>query len=163
VVYGPRDEAWTLSPLKLMRAGSMILPDNGRGLVTPIYIDDLVQGMLAVAEHGRIGESYILAGEETVTFREFFGYLGRMVGRDRFPSVPGRLAVAVAAGSELLGRLFGARPRFTKEAVRGTMMQVRYCGAKARTLGFTPRIGLEEGMRRVEEWLASEGQACLRG
>ena len=162
VVHGPRDQAWTVSSLKLMKAGSMILPDHGRGLVTPIYIDDLVDGILAVAERGRIGESYILAGEQTVTFREFFGYLSRMEGRDRLPSIPGWLAVAAAAASELFAWLTGAEPRFRIEPVRGTMRNVRYSTAKARALGFTARIGLLEGMRREEEWLAAEEQSYLR-
>jgi nucleoside-diphosphate-sugar epimerase len=161
VVYGPRDEAWTVGTLRLMRAGRMILPDGGRGLVTPIYIDDLVEGVLVVAERGAIGGSYILAGRETLPFGEFFGYLGRMVGRDRLPSVPRGLALAGASALELVARMTGRQPLFRAEPVRGTAMLVRYDGAKAYALGFEPRIGVDAGMRRVAEWLAGEGRAYL--
>jgi dihydroflavonol-4-reductase len=153
VVYGPHDEAWTLGSIQLIRAGRMLLPAGGRGQVTPIYIDDLVEGIIKVAEQGVVDQAYILCGGETVTFREFFGYLGRIAGRRRLPSVPGWLAIFAAAASELLARLTGAQPVFTVEAVRGTLMHANYRGDKARALGFEPKIKLAEGMERVAAWL----------
>lgn len=161
VVYGPFDEAWTLGTLRLARDGTMILPGGGRGLVTPVYIDDLADGVLLVADRGVVGDSYILAGRETVPFSEFFGHLAGMVGRERLPSVPGWVAVTAARVMELVARMTGGAPRFRVEPVRGTMMQVRYDASKAFALGFSPRVGLEEGMRRVAEWLARGGGELL--
>lgn len=162
VAYGPRDEAWTLTPLKLIRSGRMILPDGGRGRVTPIYIDDLVDGILTVAERGRVGEAYILCGPETVAFREFFLSLARLVGSSRLPSVPGWAALAAASVWEVWARLTRTQPPFTVEAIRGAVMQVRYDGGKARALGFAPKVGLAEGMERIAAWLSHEGEAYLR-
>lgn len=162
IVYGPRDEAFTLAPLKLMRAGLMILPGCGRGLANPIYIDDLIAGILTVAREGAVGESYILTSGEVVTFREFFGRLGRMLGRERIPSLPRWLSLAVARLTEWQARLAGTRPLLTVEAVRGTTMQATYRNEKARALGFTPQVTLDEGMRRVEAWLRTEGQDYLK-
>ena len=43
----------------------MLMVDGGRGLVSPIYIDDLADAVLAAARAGRVGESYILCGPST--------------------------------------------------------------------------------------------------
>jgi nucleoside-diphosphate-sugar epimerase len=157
VVYGPYDETWTLTMLKLIRSGRAILPGGGRGQASPIYIDDLVDGILIVAEYGQIGEAYILCGPETVAFREFFEHLARLAGKSRLRSVPGWVARTAAAACESWAHLTGTQPPFTVEAIRGVLMSARYDGTKARALGFEPRVGLADGMERVAAWLRAEG------
>lgn len=157
-IYGPGDETWTLLPIRMLRAGRMILPRGGTGLLQPIYIDDVVEGVMAAARTGKVGEAYLLCGSEVVTVRQFFGYYARMVGRLRSPSVPGWVALLVANLSESWARLTG-RPAFaTRTAARGLMMRATYDGSKARRqLRFTPSTNLETGMRLVEQWLHREG------
>ena len=41
-VYGPGSRPWTTRPVRLIKAGSLILPLQGKGIFTPIYIDNLV-------------------------------------------------------------------------------------------------------------------------
>ena len=159
-VYGPGDRNWTERPLELIRSGRMILADRGRGLTQPVYIDDLVQGILAAVENGRVGETYVLCGPEAVTFREYFMHFARMAGKKRLPSVPGRLALATAATAEWLARRFRRQPVFTRQEVLATMATTSYDGGKAgRELGFVPKTTLAEGMRRIEEWLRTERPA----
>jgi nucleoside-diphosphate-sugar epimerase len=158
-VYGPGDEAWTLGPLRLMRAGKLVLPAHGRGLVQPIYVDDLAEGILSALERGRTGEAFILCGAKSVTVAEFFGHLARMIGKTRIPSVPAWLAAAFASLSEAAARLTGRPPVFTRSAVRFiTDFESTYDGAKARAeLGFEPRTSLDEGMGAVRRWLEGDG------
>ncbi|MEW6418654.1 MAG: NAD-dependent epimerase/dehydratase family protein [Nitrospirota bacterium] len=80
-VYGPGDEKWTMKPIRLIKSGMMIYPDGGRGLLQPLYIDDLIDGIILATLYGKKGQSYILCGNEVITVKEFFGYYTNMVGR----------------------------------------------------------------------------------
>ena len=153
-VYGPGDPNWTDRPLELIRRGRMILAGGGKGLVQPVFIDDLVQGVLAAAERGRVGETYILCGPDVVTIGEFFGYYARMMGKARLPSIPSRLALGLAGASESMAKVLRRSPVFTRQEVMSTTATATYDGRKAeRELGFKPKITVADGMRRVESWL----------
>jgi len=152
-VYGPGDPNWTRRPLELIRTGRMVLADGGRGLIHPIFIDDLVQGVLLAAGKGRLGETYILCGLEAVTMREYFTHFARMLGKKRLPSIPGCLALGTATVAEWTARVFGRPPVFTRQEILATMATATYDGRKAeRELGFAPKTTLAEGMREVENW-----------
>jgi len=157
-VYGPRDETWTLYPIELIRTGRMVLVNGGKGLIQPIYITDLVDGIILASERGRAGESYILSGSEVVTIRKFFGYYARMLKSEPIRSVPGWQALGLATFFECVSRVIHKPMPFTKCAIRGTMMHATYGIDKAmRELGFHPRTQLEQGMAFVEAWMKEQG------
>jgi nucleoside-diphosphate-sugar epimerase len=153
-VYGPGDPNWTERPLDLIKSGRMVLANGGRGLVQPVFIDDLVRGALAAAENGGLGETYILCGPEVVTVREYFSHFARMLGKGHLPSLPGRLALGTAAVAEWVARISRRAPIFTRQEVLSTMATATYDGRKAeRELGFVAKTTLAEGMAKVESWL----------
>src|SRR5215213_6456629 len=41
-VYGPRSQPWVLRPLRAIQGGMFVLPGKGDGIVTAVYVDDLV-------------------------------------------------------------------------------------------------------------------------
>jgi nucleoside-diphosphate-sugar epimerase len=104
-----------------------------------------------------VGEAYIIGGAEAVTIREYFLSLAQMTGRERLPSVPGWLAIALAGLLELGSRVSGQPPSFTRGAVRGTMVHATYRIDKARTeLGFVPQVEFRTGLEQVRrKWDAS--------
>ncbi len=149
-VYGPEDSNWTLEPIQMIRSGKMLLVNGGRGLIQPIYIDDCADGIIAAARKGRLGQAYIIGGSQAITFREYFGRLAQIAGKQRLPGVPGRLAYALAKSSEWLARTLHTRPIFTVTQVQVVQTDLTYSTRKAREeLGFTPAIDLDEGMARV--------------
>jgi nucleoside-diphosphate-sugar epimerase len=157
-VYGPNDRNWTGRPLELIRSGRMLLINRGRGLIQPIYIDDLVEGIIAAARRGRLGESYILCGGEVVTFKQYFGYFTWMLHKKSLPSVPGWVAISLAVLSEWLAKAARRPPIFTRSEIKSSMTTVAFSGAKAfEELGFKPKVSLEQGMQKVSEWLKTNG------
>lgn len=153
-VYGPGGVHWTLRPFRMIRDGRMILIAGGTGLVIPIYLDDLVDGILAAARYGRAGETYILTGPAAATFRDFFGCYARMLGKNRLPSIPLWLAMTIAAMSEGAAAVLGRKSMFTRDEVRRIERKATWDGGKAmKELGFKPRITIDEGMHHVEAWL----------
>ena len=152
--YGPEDPSWTVRPLQLIKAGRMILVDGGKGLIQPIYIDDLVEGILLAAKSGQVGQSYILCGEKAIRIREYFENLATLVGKNKLPAVPKRVALGMAKVAEFWARLTNTNPVFTCQEIRATLVHLAYDGRKAREeLGFDPRTDLTSGFRKVNDWI----------
>ncbi len=156
-VYGPGDQNWTMTPIRLLRRGRLSLVNGGRGVIQPIFIDDLVDGLLAVARDGVLGESYILCGKEVVTLRDYIAHLAEMLGKPVPSSVPYWLALPVASVNEMLARVFGYEPTLSRRAVRSQVLESTFDGGKAsRELGFEPSVTMDEGMSRIAAWLREE-------
>ena len=159
IVFGPYDDAWTMGVINAIQEKRMMLPSGGTGLLHPIFIDDLVEGLLAAATRGNIGEGYILCGPETVTVREYGGYLARMIGQEKLPSIPSWLALSIATLAEWEANIFHHRPWLMREAVRGMAMHTTYNGEKSkRELGFEAHTPVMMGMERVQDWLLHTGR-----
>ncbi len=118
------------------------------------------RGELPNGQPAGSGQIFILCSDERVTCREFFGYHWRWAGRrGNPPTLPLTAATLVTRG---LWRLNSALGR-SNEATPDTMYMLARSGgfsnAKARRLlGFSPKVGLAEGMRRSESWLRGVGE-----
>jgi len=158
-VYGPGSIPWAVRPLEAMRAGRFRLPGRGEGLITPVYVDDLVDCVVrALAHPAAAGQAFTAWDGHAVTAAEFFGHYARMLGRDGVPNMPLALARAAAAGDELLARLRGRPPTLSRAALMFISRRAAYPNARAReVLGWTPAVSLAEGMRRTEAWFREAG------
>ena len=158
-VYGPASQPWVVKPLALLRTGQLLLPARGRGVFSPVHVDDLVRGLvLAATRPTAAGQVFTVVGPRTVTTGEYFGALARAAGRRPPPSVPTPLAVALASLVDGANRAVGRRTEVNVETVRYLTRTGGYSGGKARRLlGFEPRVDLDEGMRGVAQWLAEQG------
>jgi len=102
-----------------------------------VHVDDVAAGHLLAYRLGRVGERYILGGEN-MTLREILGEIARLVGR-RPPRI--RLPIAavlpVAYVAEGLARLTGRPQRVTLEGVRMARKRMFFSSEKAvRELGY---------------------------
>jgi nucleoside-diphosphate-sugar epimerase len=155
-VYGPGSRPWTLLPLELIRARRFVLPAMGRGVFTPVYVDDLVDGiLLAAASEAGAGQVFTLTGGEGVTTREFFGAYARMLGRRGVWVAPTPVGIALSAGVWAAAR---GRTEVRPQSMRYLARRGTYSIEKARrVLGYEPAVDLAEGMARTEAWLLAEG------
>src|SRR3954470_22708526 len=117
-VYGPGSRGWTVLPVQMIKSGQMILPDGGRGQIGPVYVDNLVDGvMLASSSPDAVGEIFTIADGFAVEIAEFFGYLARMLGKDKIRKLPTAVARTIAASGGRVekgmgrGTQMGAAPR----------------------------------------------------
>lgn len=155
--YGPGDPNWTMTPIRLIRAGKLSLVNRGTGVIQPIYIDDLVDALLATARFGAIGSSYILCGKEVVTLRDYLGRLSAILDKPQPSSVPYWAAFSVATINELAALMLGYEPTLSRRAVRSQVLKTTFVGDKASSdLGFNPSITMDEGMDRIANWLKEE-------
>jgi nucleoside-diphosphate-sugar epimerase len=158
-VYGPGSHFWTVTPVRELARRRLVLPAMGRGTMSPVYVDDLVDGILAAADHeDAAGEVFVLSGGNDVEARVFFGHYARMLGNRSVPVAPTAVVVVMAAALHHAGRLRGSTIEVTPSAVRYLARTGTYSIEKARSvLGYRPSVDLDEGMRRCEEWLRAEG------
>ena len=159
-VYGPGARAWIVVPLQMMRARQFILPAHGRGIFSPIYIDDLVAGIvLAAGLPQGAGQIFNLTAGLGVTCAEFFGHHWQWLGNKRaVPSVSTGTAIALAGIGARFARLTGRSTELGRGSIGLLARRGTYSIEKARRLlGYQPQVDLDEGMRRSESWARSAG------
>jgi nucleoside-diphosphate-sugar epimerase len=155
-VYGPGSRPWTVLPVELLKRRQFALPARGRGIHSPIFVDDLVDGIIAAARNdAAAGQVITLSGGVGVETRVFFDHYARMLGRVRAPVVPTAVALAGAWARDRIARLRGTPNELTPSGVRYLALRRGTYGiTKARELlDWSPQVALDEGMRRTEAWL----------
>jgi len=158
-VYGPGSRPWILTPLQEIQRGRMILPAGGMGIHSPVYVDDLVDGILAAARSDdAAGEVLTISGSSGVTTGDYFGRIAWMTGRPRVRTAPTAALLALTAVQAAAERALSRPSEINPSAVRYLTRTGTYSIGKARRmLGYEPRTTLEEGMRRSEAWLREQG------
>jgi nucleoside-diphosphate-sugar epimerase len=158
-VYGPGSRPWTTEPVRLLKSKQLILPDGGRGLHSPVYIDDLVDGIVRASSAPEAeGRVFILTGSEKPTIGEFVGHYCRMLGIEGPRTAPKRVVREVARAMDLAAKVRGKRSEATPAAIDYFTRRGSYSIERAReVLGYEPRHDLEAGMKKTEEWLRAEG------
>jgi dihydroflavonol-4-reductase len=137
---GPRDVKPTPTGRIIVEAARGRMPgyvDTGLNLV---HVDDVARGHLAALEHGRIGERYILGGQN-VTLGDMLTDIARLTGR-RPPrlKVPRRMIFPFAFGAETVARFTGREPFATMDGLRMAKYHMYFTAAKAeRELGLKAR------------------------
>jgi dihydroflavonol-4-reductase len=136
---------------------------NGR---MPAYVDtgfnvvdveDVARGHSLAAEHGRIGERYIL-GERNMTLKEVLDVMAAVTGRSA-PRIrmPYMLALAAGYGENLLCSALGRPPRIPLEGVRMAKHKMFVdCSRAPRELGFRTS-GVEAAIGRAVRWYIDNG------
>jgi nucleoside-diphosphate-sugar epimerase len=143
-VYGPGSSPWVVRPLEMMRAGRFFLPHPGDGVITPVFVGDLVDAIVrALHEDGAAGRAYTVWDGSPVTARRYFEALGGRPVR----TLPAPLLKATA-------RAFGMGPA----AVTFVTRRAAFPNTRAREeLGWRPQTSLHEGMARTREWARAAG------
>lgn len=145
--YGPGDPH-KLALFRAILRGRYAFIGNGESVNHPVFIEDLLDGLLRVLERGRPGEIYIIGGERPVTKRELVHTIADSLGVKR-PGlkIPVSFARPVAVVLELLGRTLGFEPMLTRSRIMMMADNFGYSIEKARKeLGYAPGHDLREGI-----------------
>jgi dihydroflavonol-4-reductase len=127
------------------------------GGINVVDVADVVAGHIAAARVGRVGERYILAGDN-MTHREVLSIVAEEVGGTKpLFKLPMPVVHAIGATSEAIGTMLGREPWIPKELVAGIDRHCWYSSEKAgRELGYaiTP---FRDSVRRTFAWYRSVG------
>jgi dihydroflavonol-4-reductase len=122
-----------------------------------VGVDDVALGHVLALEQGRIGERYILGGDN-VSLRELLGEIAERTGR-RAPRVqlPVGPLFVLARVAESIARFTGREPFLTTDGLKMSRNRMHFSSAKAeRELGYRARP-YAEGLTAALEWFASKG------
>ena len=137
---GPRDVKPTPTGRIVVEAANGRMPayvDTGLNLV---HVDDVARGHLLAWARGRIGERYILGGQD-VSLGDMLKSIARLVGR-KPPTVelPRGPIFPIAYAAEWVARFTGREPMTTVDALRMAKYRMFFSSAKAeRDLGYAAR------------------------
>ena len=154
---GPGDVRPTPTGRIIVEAATGRVPafvDTGLNLV---HVDDVAEGHCLALEKGRVGDRYILGGQD-VSLRDMLAEIARLTGR-RPPSInlPRGPLYPLAVAAEMVGRITGKEPFLTVDALKMAGHHMFFSSAKAeRELGYRARPYLE-ALADALAWFRLEG------
>lgn len=124
-----------------------------------VDVRDVAEGMIRACEHGRPGESYLLAGEQ-ITVRRLLDSVAEITRRGfACIRIPLGLARLAARATPTYYRLTRARPRITPYSLETLAGNSVISHAKAaRELGFAPRP-VRDSLEDMIAWLRENRRA----
>jgi dihydroflavonol-4-reductase len=154
---GPRDVKPTPTGRIIVEAASGRMPafvDTGLNMV---HVDDVAEGHFAAFERGRIGERYVLGGQNA-TLADILATVAGAVGR-RPPRIriPRQALMPFAHVTEAVARVTGREPMLTRDGLRMSKNKMFFSSAKAEAeLGYRARP-YREGITDAIEWFRRAG------
>jgi nucleoside-diphosphate-sugar epimerase len=154
LVYGPGD-LHLLGFFRAIKKGMFRVIDGGKAQLHPVYIDDMVAAMLLPAEQSQaIGRVYNIAGDHPITIRQLATAIAHALDRN-LPagSIPLWLANLASDIFTITPGMRGEHAPLTRSRVKFLTHSRIYDTNRAKSeLGYKPKVGLEEGMKRTAAW-----------
>ena len=154
---GPRDIRPTPTGRIIVEAATGKVPAFIQTGLNLAHVDDIAEGHIQALERGRIGERYVLGGED-VSLQGFLAVIAGLVGR-KAPTVelPRGPLYPLAAGAEAVAMLTGKEPFITLDALNMARYRMFFSSAKAeRELGYAARP-YREAVADAVAWFRQAG------
>jgi dTDP-glucose 4,6-dehydratase len=148
--YGPYQYPEKLIPLMILHAAQGLeLPvyGNGRNVRDWLYVDDHAEALLAVADRGRIGETYNIGGNSERTNIEVVEQICTLL--DELSPHP-----RIESRRSLIGYVEDRPGHDLRYALATDKVE--------REVGFTPRENFDTGLRKTVAWYLANRTWCDR-
>jgi len=145
--YGPGDPH-KLPLFKAIKKQHFTYIGSGKSTNHPVYIDDLISGIMLLLEKRPVGETFILGGQGPVSKKELVDTIGEELGvRTNFLHIPRWMANLIALGMVFLANILKFDPILAPSRVRMMADNWGYSIEKARkNLGYFPKVDLKRGI-----------------
>ena len=155
-VYGPCDTTMIFPIFDAIRKGIMGTIGGGRALTPPVFIDDLLDALIAAGTlPAADGETLNITGDEDITWRRFLDLAADAVGcRPPRMNLPAWIAMPLARVFNVLWAAAGAgkAPPITPYRVKQLSNNFHFDISKARRLlGYQPKISCAAGLKTAAE------------
>jgi len=156
VVIGPRDIHFHGGQLvrDIYRKRLFYYVSGGMNIA---YVDDVVKGHMLAARQGRVGERYILGGEN-LTHKEIISTVAEVVGGIRpLFKVPPPVVRMIAASAESVGTLIQRKPWVTKELLASSGLYNYFTSEKAQCELCYEITPFPEAVEKTFSWYKDRG------
>jgi nucleoside-diphosphate-sugar epimerase len=151
--YGPGDRR-TFKLIKAVAKKRFLLVTKGKARHTPVYIQDLIEGVLLCVEKARGGEIYHLAGDEVLSVRDMVSTIAESA-HSRIPSLTlPLLPVRIAAWLMEKSFSFIKREPPLSRGKLGFFIHPKPLSIKKakNELGYNPQTDFQTGMHTTVAW-----------
>ena len=159
-IYGPGDPERFFMIFKRVSKGFFPMFGSGKTFYHPLYIDNLIDAsVLAMQSKRGDGETYLIADKEYVEIEKLVRGVAAALEVDlKMPHLPVWPVVAIGHIVEKACKPFGIAPPIFPRRVDWYRQNRAFDISRAkRELGYEPRIGLQEGLRRTAVWYRENG------
>jgi nucleoside-diphosphate-sugar epimerase len=163
LIWGPRDKHFV--PRIISRAKNLIRVGNGKNLVDTVYIDNAADAHILAADGlGKnpklSGNIYFISQGDPVPLWDMINHILKAAGLAPVrQSMSHRIAWLIGWLLEIVYSVFhiSGEPRMTRfladELAKAHWFDI---SAAEKDLGYTPRVSIKEGLRRLESWLRNK-------
>jgi nucleoside-diphosphate-sugar epimerase len=158
-VYGPGDKH-VLGLFKAVLTKRFLLLGNGKSLLHPTYIEDLIRGInLCINNDNALRQIFLMTGEKPLSVKDLTKTMAEELGVSLSKmKIPLIFAYMVANFSEVGAKTFGFSPMLTKSRVKFFSENRAFSYKKAQSeLGYLPKVDFREGVRRTVQWYREHG------
>jgi len=151
-VYGPGDSSVLGVLMRYYAKGWLVACPFMEAGVSWVRVEDVADGFLVAHDKGRVGEDYILGGDNA-TIREMLTRVAPLTGT-RVPriSLGPRLMRLSLPLSPLVGKILGQPPGIVRDGIESLTGSIEFSSDKARReLGYAFR-SVEDGVPETVEW-----------
>jgi dihydroflavonol-4-reductase len=160
VVYGPRDTD-VFQLLKSISRGLVLEIEGGERWFSAIYVQDLVQGILAAARTPAArGRAYFLTHAKASSWSELAAAAAVVMNRrPRVVRIPVAVAQAVGLCAETWARLTGTPGIVSRDKIREARCEAWVCDHRraAAELSFEAPTSLADGLAQTLAWYKEAG------
>lgn len=159
-IYGPGDPERFLMIFKRVAKGTFPMFGNGKTLYHPLYIDNLIDAFMLAMEDGKgDGKAYLVADEEYIEIEKLVRKVGKALNVNvkipHYPIIPVIIAGHVC---EKICKPFHVTPPIFPRRVDWFRQNRAFkIDMAKRDLGYQPKVGIDEGLRKTAEWYKKEG------
>jgi nucleoside-diphosphate-sugar epimerase len=159
-IYGPGDPERFFMIFKRIAKGSFPMFGSGDTLYHPLYIDNLIDAFMLCMEPDKgNGREYLIADEEYYPIKEIVKKVGQAlsvpVKINHYPITP--VVIAGHIVEKLCKPLSITPPIFPRRVDWYRQNRAFNFNRAKKELGYVPKIGLDEGLRRTGQWYKEMG------
>ncbi|WP_417910187.1 NAD-dependent epimerase/dehydratase family protein [Candidatus Electronema sp. PJ] len=159
-IYGPGDPGRFRIIFQKVSKGTFPMFGDGKTFYHPLYIDNLLDALVLAMEpnKGR-GQAYLIGDEDYVSIetlvRKTAQALGVEVKVPHYPVLPlviaGHICETICKPFKIVPPIFPRRVDWYRQNRAFNINKAK------RELGYQPKIGLDEGLKRTGDWYKQEG------
>lgn len=160
-IYGPGDPERFLMLFRMVKKGRFLMFGSGRTFYHPVHIDNLVDAFLLAAQSGpeTTGQAFLIADEKYWSLKDLVLHVARAMNTHvkilRLPFWP---LYGAACVCEAVCKPLRIAPPIFRRRVNWYRQDRAFRIEKAqRQLGYTPRVGIEEGLAGTANWYRQHG------
>lgn len=151
--YGERDKR-VFKLIKQIKSRRFVKIGKCANVQHPVYISDLVKGIILAMEKGKNGSIYFIGGSEIITTSDIIDTIAKILSVKLFPLAIPVMPMKLAA--KVIDKIYGVLNKeapFSETKLGFFLKNRAFSIGKAHSeLGYEPAMKFEEGIQKTIQW-----------